>query len=98
MFKLTENYVTVKEIEIELDGSDILEEVYTDLKDKDKEELIRWLTEDCLIPEMPKWLIDQDFENMRVKMFMEYLETIAQNMRLLSAEEEELITNIAKRF
>lgn len=97
MLRLSINQVNVEDIEISLDVSDNLSEIYEELSSDDKEVLIEWLKEDCMIPEIPKWLWQYE-GNLRDQVFARSLEALAKNRMQMSVGEEHQIIELAKKF
>jgi phage antirepressor YoqD-like protein len=71
-----------------------IEEIYDDLDCHDKENLVEWLKEDgyCTIPE------EEKSKSAMQELFEADLAKIKQSYLIISAEDAELINQIAKRY
>lgn len=73
-----------------------LDEVYSQMRDRDKDRMIEWLKEDGYLTQR-----DTEYEentHPMHKIFNESLDKIRNSYHLLSSEERELIESIAKKY
>lgn len=73
-----------------------LDEVYDQMRDRDKDRMIEWLKEDGYLTQR-----DTEYEENTHPMqdiFNESIDKIKNSYHLLSSEEQELIESIAKKY
>lgn len=73
-----------------------LDEVYSQMRDRDKDRMVEWLKEDGYLTQR-----DTEYEENTHPMqdiFNESIDKIKNSYHLLSSEEQELIESIAKKY
>lgn len=72
-----------------------LDDVYSELSNSDKRELVEWLTDDGYIDEP---VISQNSRSLRNEEFNEACLKLADSYYRLTQEEEEIIMKIVKKY